>query len=257
MNESIVLMLSTGKLCRQATALGRLASDAGDLFDVYGGFLDDTESGAKPVAVGCVLKMDSDTSKFPIFKQAKATTTGPMNLVVSQQHLPATLLSLLASTATVKAPRRIGTKQLAMHFNTTGAALGDFVFLQDTVSSDGENIGLTAGTIEIPVGRVTKVGGSGVGMIWLNPDRAATEYGLAKHGRLVSGNITITEANTSGTATVPAAISGGRAVATMKSTDGSTNYVKSASISSTTLTVTLDTAPGAGKTTVVSYIAHK
>jgi hypothetical protein len=234
-----------------------LAADSGDLFDVYGGFLDDTESGAKPVAVGTILKMLSDTGKFPIYAQAKATTSAPMNLVVSQQTIPAGTLALLASTATVPAPRRIGTKQLAMHFTTTGASLGDFVFLQDTVSSTGVNIGLTAGTIEIPVGRVTKVGGSGVGMIWLNPDRAALEYGLAKDGRIVSGNITITEANTTGTATVPAAISSGRATAIMKSTDGSTNYVKSASISGTTLTVTLDTAPGAGKTTVVSYIAHK
>jgi hypothetical protein len=257
MNQAITILLATGKLCRAATSLGRLAADSGDLFDVYGGFLNDTESGAKPVAVGCILKMSADTGTYPVFAQAKATSSGPMNLIISQQKIPAATLALLSSTATHPAPRRIGTKQLAMHFDTAAGAVGDFVFLQDTVSSEGVNIGLTAGTIEIPVGRITKVGAAGVGMIWLNPDRAAVEYGLAKDGRLVSGNITITEANTTGTATLPTALTNGRAVASMKSTDGSTNYIESAVISDTTLTVTLDTAPGAGKTTVVSYIAHK
>jgi hypothetical protein len=257
MNQAIVISLATGKLCRAATNLGRLAADSGDLFDVYGGFLNDTEAGAKPVAVGCILKMSADSGKYPVFAQAKATASGPMNLIISQQKIPAATLALLSSSATSPAPRRVGTKQLAMYFDTSAGAVGDFVFLQDTVSSEGVNIGLTAGTVAIPVGRVTKVGDEDEGVIWLNPDRAAVEYGLAKDGRLVSGTITITEANTTGTATMPTALSNGQATATMESTDGSTNYVKSAAISGTTLTITLDTAPGAGKTTVINYIAHK
>jgi hypothetical protein len=127
--------------------------------------------------------------------------------------------------------------------DTSAGAIGQPVYLKD-----GGGWSFTAGTVKRIIGFVIAADAS-AGTIFLCPNEAVAAD-LQK-----SGSGSITEAATTLVVALGAGFSNAPVVATMASTDGVTLYVESAIVNGAgSLTITLDQAPGAGKTTVVNYM---
>jgi len=132
--------------------------------------------------------------------------------------------------------------------NTNGSSTGAPVYLNTTAGGWTLTKPSGADDLILIVGRVLKVSAT-VGVVRLEP-------GGVPAGAFKVGSIVVASGVTTGVVNLGTAFASGKAVATLESTTGATNYVTKAAINGAgSLTVTVDTAPGGSDTATVSYIA--
>jgi hypothetical protein len=184
-----------------------------------------------------------------------------------------TLLNTAGSLA-VKAGG-VGTTHLAdaavtyakmQHISAQGKLLGR----STAAAGDVEEVSCDGTTVELPAGGNLKVKDGGIAATQLATnavveakiaDDAVTKGKLAwdqSHYVLGSGTITISGANTTGTATVAGALVGDLCLCTVKSNTGAVSSVRHGLVSAAdTVTVTLTAAPGGAFDAVIQFILFR
>jgi hypothetical protein len=222
----------------------------------FRGYLVAPSGGGKRVRNGTVLSAVTNNSHMR-FKPALATVSGDWDGLLyvctqglsvesvdaTQQHL----LDIFSSETIVEA------------VDTSTDAVGDLVYLSDTISSTGYNWSTTPGTNAVPVGLILSVSAT-AGRVLIAPQRIGAMLAARSFATPpLHGEIVIADLATFGEVTVGAKYVGGTVIYSQKVAVGSPTAqllygALTGSGASTKVRVTADSAPGSGKSITASYV---
>lgn len=230
----------------------------------YRGFLRKLGAGAKDIPKGTILAhigVQAGGAREQIFQPAQADDLSSYGclLYVALKHTPAVLVDAADKDRVTQ--YIIGEECIIENVDTSGASVGDYVYLADAQATDGSNWSLTAGTNEVVVGVVVSVSAT-VGKIYLAPQKLAAKVAhLAEVARIPDlwGDATAADSATYAEINAGALYDGGTIVYSMKGVTGGatskpTGWSQSGTGAGTKFRIALDAAPTAGKSITFSYI---